>query len=467
MRLKQVLRNFSFTITSNFLTLFISTIVILIVPKIIGVYEYGLWQLFLFYSSYVGILHFGWLDGIYLRYGGSQYEDLDKSIFKAQYIFLLGSQVAFSIIVSGISYFLLDGNIKNIIYSVAILIVIVNLKTYFQFILQMTNRISEYAMSNIIYAIIYAIVLILLIFLGVRDYRLYILSYILSQTCALIYCLVVCKDIICIEAKAPFHLSFDEIKINLSVGVKLVLSNVAGMLIVGTTRLGIQYGWSVTIFGKISLILNISSLLMVFVNSISLVLFPLLRRINPERINSVYNSLRNLLMPIVFVGMLIYFPIKLYMPLWLPKYNSALIYMSILFPMVAYTAKFEALSNTFLKVLRMERQLMFINIVTLILSVILTLISVGFLHSLTFTVLVIIIVMTVRSVISEWYINQKLRVSFFSEILMESMIVGMFMLSTWYLSTEDAFIVYFISLVIYLFIKYTGIKGAIKYVKHI
>lgn len=467
MRLKQVLQNFSFTIASNFLTLFISTIVILIVPKIIGVYEYGLWQLFIFYSSYVGILHFGWLDGIYLRYGGSQYEDLDKSIFKAQYIFLLGSQVAFSIVVSGIAYFLLDGNIKNIIYSVAILIVIVNLKTYFQFILQMTNRILEYAMSNFISTIVYAIVLILLIFWDVRDYRFYILSYILGQVCALIYCLVVCKDIIRSKTKVSFYLNYTEIKTNLSVGVKLVLSNVAGMLIVGIIRLGIQYGWNVSTFGKISLVLSISNLLMVFVGSISLVLFPMLRRIDPERINIVYNSIRDLLMPMVFIAMLIYFPIKMYIPLWLPKYNSALVYMSILFPMVAYQAKFEALSNTFLKVLRMERQLMFINIVTLILSLVLTLISVEFLHNLTLTVLVIIIVMSVRSLISEWYLNQKLQISFFFEILVECMVVGVFMLSTWFLSTRNALLIYFIALVIYIFVKYTGIKSAVKYVRHI
>ena len=467
MRLKQILQNFSFTIASNFLTLLISTIVILIVPMIIGVYEYGLWQLFIFYSSYVGILHFGWLDGIYLRYGGSSYEDLDKGIFKSQYIFLLGSQTVFAIVISVISYFLLDGNLKNIIYSISILIVIVNLKTYFQFILQLTNRIWEYAMSNFISTIAYAMILILFIFLGVRDYRFYIFSYILGQVFALIYCLVICRDIINSKSRVTWYSSYIEIKTNLNVGIKLVLSNIAGMLVIGIVRFGIQYGWNVSTFGKISLVLSISNLLMVFVGSISLVLFPMLRRINSERINDVYNSVRDILMPIIFIGMLVYFPIKTYIPLWLPKYNSALVYMSILFPMVAYQAKFEALSNTFLKVLRMERQLMFINIITLVLSFILTLISVGILHNLTLTILVIIIAMLMRSAISEWYVNQKLRISFFSEILMESMVVGMFMLSTWYLSTEDAFIVYFIVLAIYMFIKYTNIKDAIKYVKYI
>lgn len=43
--------------------------------------EYGYCQLHLFYSSYVGFLHFGWNDGIYLRYGGKNYIELDKKLF--------------------------------------------------------------------------------------------------------------------------------------------------------------------------------------------------------------------------------------------------------------------------------------------------------------------------------------------------------------------------------------------------
>lgn len=80
-RVKKFIRDFSYTITSNFVSIMVSTLVILIIPKLIGIKEYGYWQLYLFYSSYVGFLHFGWLDGIYLRYGGKEYRDLDKSYF--------------------------------------------------------------------------------------------------------------------------------------------------------------------------------------------------------------------------------------------------------------------------------------------------------------------------------------------------------------------------------------------------
>ncbi|MGR8829886.1 hypothetical protein [Leuconostoc citreum] len=467
MRLKKVLQNFSLTILSNLLSLIISTIVILIVPKIIGVYEYGLWQLFIFYSSYVGILHFGWLDGIYLRYGGKNYEDLDKKLFQSQFLFLLGSQVFFSVVVGLVSYLLLDGDIKNIMYSVSIIIVVVNMKMYFQFILQMTNKIVEYAISNFISIIAYASILILMLIAGTKDYRFFIFSYIVGQIGALLYCLIVCKELVFTKLIIDWGTSYNEIKSNLVVGIKLVLSNIAGMLIIGIVRFGIQRGWNVVTFGKVSLVLSISNLLMIFVGSISLVLFPILKRINVEQIDDAYNSLKNMLMPLIFLGILVYFPINTYIPLWLPKYNSALVYMSILFPMVAYQAKFEVLSNTFLKVLRMEKQLMLINILTLIMSLILTSVSVGLFHNLSLTILVIVLVMAMRSILSEWYIGQHVDTSFSYEILIETTVVGIFIASTWSLSSTMALIIYSITIVFYLLLKFRSIITAIKYVRNI
>ncbi len=81
MKIRKILRDFSYSISSNLISLAVSTLVVLIVPKFIGVTEYGYWQLYIFYTNYVGVLHFGWLDGIYLRYGGYHYRDLDRPTF--------------------------------------------------------------------------------------------------------------------------------------------------------------------------------------------------------------------------------------------------------------------------------------------------------------------------------------------------------------------------------------------------
>ena len=84
-RVKDIIKNFSYTVSSNLVVLAVSSLIVLIIPKYIGIIEYGYWQIYVFYSSYVGFLHFGWSDGIYLRYGGAKYSELNKKLFFSQF----------------------------------------------------------------------------------------------------------------------------------------------------------------------------------------------------------------------------------------------------------------------------------------------------------------------------------------------------------------------------------------------
>ena len=124
MNIKQLLKDFGFVIFSNLQTLSISTIIVLVVPKIIGVKEYGYWQLFMFYSSYLGILHIGWLDGIYLRYGGEMYEDLNKKLFHNQFWLLMTFQTVFALIIIMIATFSNDKQYSFILYALSLYLLI-------------------------------------------------------------------------------------------------------------------------------------------------------------------------------------------------------------------------------------------------------------------------------------------------------------------------------------------------------
>ena len=81
----RLLKNFSYTILSNLGNALVSMLVVFIIPKIISPHDYGMFQIFLFYFSYAGLIQFGWLDGIYLRYGGAYYSNLDKSMVRGQF----------------------------------------------------------------------------------------------------------------------------------------------------------------------------------------------------------------------------------------------------------------------------------------------------------------------------------------------------------------------------------------------
>ena len=92
-KIKDFIHNFSYALSSNLVTMVVSALTVFIIPKFLGVSDYGYWQLFLFYSSYVPFLQFGWTDGIYLRYGGLEKRDLDKKLFFSQFISLLTIQI--------------------------------------------------------------------------------------------------------------------------------------------------------------------------------------------------------------------------------------------------------------------------------------------------------------------------------------------------------------------------------------
>ena len=62
----------------------LSIVMSVYVPMIVGLKEFSYWQLFIFYSSYVGMLHLGLNDGVYLRYGGCKLAEKEKNLISNQ-----------------------------------------------------------------------------------------------------------------------------------------------------------------------------------------------------------------------------------------------------------------------------------------------------------------------------------------------------------------------------------------------
>lgn len=86
----KLINNIIYAFFAQGVSLLLSVVMSLIVPKVLGVEQFGYWQLFIFYAGYVGFFHFGLNDGIYLKLGGSDYDNLDYN--------LLGTQFRISII---------------------------------------------------------------------------------------------------------------------------------------------------------------------------------------------------------------------------------------------------------------------------------------------------------------------------------------------------------------------------------
>jgi O-antigen/teichoic acid export membrane protein len=459
------LRNFSFTLTSNLIVMIVSALVVFIVPKLIGVEEYGYWQLFLFYSSFVPFLQFGWNDGIYLRYGGKEYSELDKGLFFSQFILLVISQLLIAVCLYFYSnYFILDSNKILIFQFTAFYLFLVNVRYMLLFILQGTNRIQEYAKITISDKILYCLLLIVFLVYGVRDYKLLIAADLVGKIISLSYAIYCCRDIV-FRKLSTFYFSFKEIFYNISVGIKLMFSNTVSMLSIGVVRLGIERTWDVSTFGKVSLTLNISNFVMIFISAVGTVLFPVLRRVDAKELPSIYQNMRTLLMVILLGILIVYHPIKMVFLAWLPKYEDSLIYMALVFPMCVYEGKMSLLVNTYLKTLRKEKVMLIINLILLVLSVLITIITTQVSKSLNLTILSIVILLAFRSIIAEIYLSKILGIIIYKDIAIEIIMTLIFILVGWFVKSWVSVTLYPLTYIFYMVIKRKEFFSTIKTVK--
>lgn len=451
--MKSVFKSFTYTFVSNVVSFIISAVVTFFVPKQLGVESYGYFQLYLFYISYTGFLHFGWADGVFLRYGGEYYDKLDKSKFSGQFWLYSGAEVAFGLLICLASVTLTLPQDKAIVLALTgISVFLVLPRTLLQYILQCTNRIKEYATLTVLEKVIYITVVVLSLLAGTHSFIPMILADLLGKSCALLYSVYQCRDIL-VTKPTGLKTSLKEARANIAVGIKLMFANIASMLIIGFVRLSIESQWDVTTFGKVSLTMSVSNLLMVFIRAVALVMFPMLRRTNSDKLSGIYNTMRTCLM-IPLLGMLIfYYPAKVILSAWLPQYADSLVYMALLFPMCVFESKMSMLIETYMKTLRKEKWLLLVNVTTVLLSVVITLSTTYWLHNLDLAVASIVLLLAFRCVFAELLLSTVLDVNVKTDIVMELSLTIIFIGASWFVGGVAGLAIYALAYLVYLFIK--------------
>lgn len=112
-KIKNTLINILKVSISNIVIMLSGILVGLLLPKILGVTDYGYYRTFTLYTSYVGLFHFGFSDGIYLKYGGKRYDELNKEQFRFYSHFIIGLEFLISLMIFIVSIFFYHMNIDS------------------------------------------------------------------------------------------------------------------------------------------------------------------------------------------------------------------------------------------------------------------------------------------------------------------------------------------------------------------
>lgn len=432
-------KNLFFAFLAQALSLVLSACVSLILPKFLGIEAYGYWQLFLFYSSYVGFFHFGLNDGVYLKFGGTAYRDMDKRLIGAQFRFGMAFQSVLALGTALACLKFVPDEARQIVWiATATYLLLYNASLYLGYVFQAANETKLYSISVIIDKCFFMAAIVFLLVGGARSFQTYAVLYLISKAVSLVYCLIKGREIV-FAPRLPATVAAAESLDSIRIGVNLMLANIASMLIMGIGRFFIDQVWGIEAFARFSLSLQLTSFFLQFIAQVSIVLFPALRRFDPDRLKDFYGLTGDALSLILPVALVLYAPAKAILSLWLPGYQESLASMALLMPMCLFDGKMQMLFNTYFKVLRRERVLLAVNLASMLLSALLALIGVYVLKNIYFVIVSMVVAVAFRSAISEVYLAGLLGRKAGRDVVVEAIMAAVFMLLNWCLPPGTAF----------------------------
>lgn len=424
---KTFYRNVSFSIIAQAVSICVGLVFNFFVPKYIDIDQFAYYQTYALYVAFVGIFHFGMLDGILLRYSEFDYDELDKKKIRSQFVSLLVCTSAFSVIGFISSAFVSDTLISRTVFFISLAILTKNICSFNLYCLQMTNRMMQYARLIIAQKSMFGVSVILMLFFRFKSFEWICIADISADILIFLIASKWNKEVLFGKIDRIKEI-INESRTNISVGFFLLVSNTVAMLFTGMVRMFTQLGWSMESFAQVSYSFSLVNLFLSFVMAVSLVLFPTIKRISSEKLPSLYLSARLKSSFVMSSALVLYFPICIVMEIWLPTYSDSYRFMGFLLPVVIFSSSVSVFSNNFLNAYRKEREMFKVNVVTLIALFSGCVLDMLTVRSIELMLIILIAVMYVRAVWSENILRENIGYNFSVLHLFEAIVSICFVL---------------------------------------
>lgn len=464
-KVKQFLKNIVGAVGANVVRLMISVLMTLLLPKLMGQEEYSYWQLYLFYGTYLAYSSLGWCEGITLKYGGAHYEELNKPLIISQIWMLFAYEVLFFLGLWLVLAALEITRIKYILLLLACASAVFDILRYMvQSVLHTVGRIQEYVRIVLAERLLFVAVAGIVLLLGFDSALSLVLSEIIARLISMLYGFWVIRDMVCTRPAGTKE-ALGEAKSEISIGCKLLWALLASQLVIGIIRFAIELKWGVLQFGQISLTISLSNMIVTCVSAIGVVVFPMIKRMRQDQMERIYTPIRVLMSAGIWGVLLFFAPFQWILSCWLPQYAGALEYLALLFPLCLYESRTAMLSTTYLKAYREEKNILKVNIASVLLSAVAAVVTVFLAQNLTLAVLSISLLCMAKAYFTEFYVCRHLRFPLLRELLLESGMTALFMVSGWYCGYVTAMVLYAAGYVIYLLIQRPMIHDGIGLLK--
>lgn len=256
---------------ANLLNMGFSMMTNFFLPKYLTIDAYAQLKTFLMYVSYVGVLHLGYSDGMFLRYGGKRLDGVENTSISTDiktmraFQFLVGTGMLIAAFIS-----------KNeILIACALVIIPINMANYYRYLFQATGEFENYSRTMNFSTISLSVLLLILLAVGIRDNGMcYIAAYVIVDALIWMYLESIMLNKYAIKSIGNgAAVSASTLICNIKTGFFLMLGSFSDIILTGMDRWFIKALLDNTAFAMYSFAVSMEGLMNVVVTPISTTLY--------------------------------------------------------------------------------------------------------------------------------------------------------------------------------------------------
>lgn len=344
-------------LVANIINLCVSLLNGFFLPKYLSVESYAMIKTYTLYITYVGFFHLGYLDGMYLKYGGKTLSDIDKDEFGSDFKNVALFQSIVGVVIAFIALLLKD----NIILAFAFGLVLNNIINCFQMLFQAVGEFKLYSSAlNFKTVIAFVGSMFFLFIVRTDNYIPYVACQVLASVIPAIYLAIILNN------KLHFlhagKISLKAYKENISSGFVLMIGNFSSSMFTGIDRWFVKILMSTATFATYSFAVSVDTLVTTFITPITVTLYNSLCKIDD---NEKIKELKRMVLIWGFCVITLAFPAKWFIQHFLDKYVDAI---NIIFCLFATQVLYAVIKGVYVNLYKARKQqnIYFVQMISMI-----------------------------------------------------------------------------------------------------
>jgi len=350
-----------------------------LLPKLLGVTDYGYYKIFNLYITYIVFFDLGIANGIYLLYGGYELKDLPKRKFRFYFKVLFSIQL---IALLGITIFALASLQKEyrfIFLMVGIYLLVNNIANYFEKISIMTGEFKAVVKRNVLKSILNIVIVFILWWfihngVNIQYFKIYTALFVILYSILAIQYSYSYRSLIVGET-ASFIEEKNTLLHIIKIGMMLLLADMIANLILTLDRQFVSLLFDVDTYSIYSFAYSMLRIVILAVSAISSVLYPTLKRMTSEEMKASYGYSVAIVGMIAFACQLTYYPLCIIVKWFLPNYSASLPIFRVLFPSITINSIISMIMVNHYKALQKQKIYFVFSAMTLIAAALLNVLA--------------------------------------------------------------------------------------------